>query len=81
MGTTRNSGVNLCTSLTQVPTTLDGATTRNGGAGSAPFSSVSLRESSRARAIIASVCTVLPNPMSSARTPPNPCSCRKVSHW
>jgi len=53
-------GRNFAASRTQFPTTLVGAITRNRSAGS----------SSSALAISDNACTVLPNPMSSARIPP-----------
>ena len=63
---TRSDGAKRAASPTQLDITLVGATIRNGA-------------SARAWQISASACTVLPSPMSSARTPPRPLSYRKAS--
>ena len=69
--TTRRSGVNRAASAAQLASTLVGATMRNG---SIPG------RSCFARQIMASVCNVLPRPMSSARMPPSWLRSRKHSH-
>ncbi|GAB91746.1 hypothetical protein GORHZ_145_00010 [Gordonia rhizosphera NBRC 16068] len=68
---TRNPGTNVRHSATQFGTTLVGATTRK---------RVS-RLASTARATSARVCTVFPNPMSSARIPPSPFFHRNVNQF
>ena len=67
---TRRPGVNVATCSAHTPTTEVGATTRTGP-----------RPTSAARrdAIADRICTVLPRPMSSARTPPSPADRREVS--
>ena len=75
--TVRRPGAKRAASAAQLDTTLVGATTRNGGASGwlAPTWQIS-----------ASVCSVLPRPMSSARIPPSwwvqrKLSQRKPSSW
>ena len=72
---TRSEGTNLRASASQLGTTDDGATTRNGPgapgpAASPPGPASPVSAVSWAWAIRASACTVLPRPMSSARMPP-----------
>ena len=64
---TRRRGANRASSRAQLPTSLVGATTSAGA---------SSRPSAFSTSTCAIVCSVLPRPMSSARTPPTPASRR-----
>ena len=78
MARTLRPGANRAVSASQLPTTLVGATTRNGAAPDAvPASSPAA--ASFAAQISARAWTVLPRPMSSASTPPRPWRYRKLS--
>ena len=69
--TVRSPGAKRAASLCHVESTEVGATTSTGSSSS---------PRSWARTIIASICRVLPSPMSSASTPPSPVSQSSDSH-
>ena len=77
--TTFRSGANRSASVAQFASTEVGATIRKGLDRTVPGDSGP--RTSFACWISASVCSVLPSPMSSARTPPRPFAHRKASHW